>query len=138
MRHITPVIRILLQDNLYTGGPAHELKGTGPDGIAGIIGAVLLDRRRAGHGRRVHGEVVEEGSKDLFECDLDRVVIHNFDGIDRTPGEFGIGELTRVVVRMVGVDLALQVELDRLGIEVGAVVELHALAQVKGVLQAVI
>jgi hypothetical protein len=78
------------------------------------------------------GEVRQEGRVGFVEGELDGQVVERLDALDRREEE-GERERAGVVERVVLVEHALEGEDDGLGVELGAVVEGHPLAQAEGV-----
>src|SRR6266545_4762756 len=112
--------------------PFDELERPGADRVErDVLVAILLERGRADHHRGRMRELVDERRERCLECDARRVIV------DR------LGHRDVVVVQAVALELvvrighAIEAHLDGLGLEVGAVVEFHALAQLDRVDEAV-
>ena len=105
-----------------------------PPAVAAEVLAVGLDglRRDAGEAADGAGQHGQHRGVGLLQGERDRVRIRDRDLVDR-PEREDEGERARVVERVLRVEHAIEVELDRVGVEVAAVVELHALAQREGV-----
>ena len=104
--------------------PFDELERAGANGVEGdVLAAVLLQRRRADHHRRGMRELGDERRERRLQRNARRVIVD----------DLGLGDV--VVVQAIalevifGVGHAIEVRLDRIGLEVGAVVELDALFQ---------
>ena len=97
-----------------------------------VVQAPLLYRSRGAHPQIDLAEGIEERSEGLPEIDLDGAIVHHFGVVVGAQHEDG---LLRFGLR---VNDAVQVELHRLGVEEGAVVELDILTKVEGVGQAVV
>eukprot|EP01022_Parablepharisma_sp_SALTPOND_P030360 TRINITY_DN760_c2_g5_i1.p1 TRINITY_DN760_c2_g5~~TRINITY_DN760_c2_g5_i1.p1 ORF type:complete len:1316 (-),score=509.04 TRINITY_DN760_c2_g5_i1:3474-7421(-) len=112
--------------------PLDELEGTCADRVEGnVLVAVLLQRSRRNHHRRRVGQHVDEGRERLLQDDLDGVVVQ----------DFGLGDTVEEVVALqlvVRVGDAVEHGLDGIGLEHGTVLELHALLEADGVLQAIL
>ena len=110
-------------------------------GVGALI-AVLAHRGRAHHqrqSRRQEGaELAEEQTPGPVEHEIDGGVVHHLD-LGQMP-ERRAPERARALVEVleIGVDHAPEVERHGLGVEGGAVVEAHALAQVETVARAAV
>ena len=137
-----PVVGIGFDGDVVAFDPFNELERAGAncaDGRGAVGCAVGFDRSRAGDGEHIHRQVGQEGRQRGAEGELDGVVIHLFDAgdpagiIETAPHRLVVLEdLLGEVVGVVGEAPALEVEDHCIGIEVGAVVELDALAQGAG------
>jgi hypothetical protein len=94
--------------------------------------AILLDGRRrdAGQGADRTAETGENWRVRLFQMERDRIRIDHLGFLDRSQDE-DEGKRARIVVGMILVRYAIEVELDGVGVEVRAVVKLDALAQLE-------
>jgi hypothetical protein len=127
-----PVVLVALHDELVPRSKAHELEGSGADrierqpGFAVVVGSLLRDDHRVvalGSGVAQVGEHCRAGSRQV-ELDRERV----------DHGGWILGVDRRQVVRgeALGVlDHPRQVPGRYIGGQVGAIMELHAVAQVK-------
>src|SRR5579859_378936 len=94
-----------------------------------IVVAVLLDRRGT---RDVAGELPGKKGVGVLRLDLERVIVHRAERVDweqairRAAGAHG------VVILEVLIQQSIELELHGLGVEVGAIMELDALAQIEG------
>src|SRR5215207_7131288 len=124
--------------------PLHELERAGADRVLPEVLDVLLYRLGRGDPERAHGDVLEERPLRLLEVDAHRVLVHDvdarYDGVVVEAPELAhvVGEVlalapAALVVGVVAVAPAVEVELDRLGVELGAVVELYAVPELEGV-----
>ncbi len=125
LRRAAPVAREGLHHDLFVLGPADELVRPGPDGGPGdrgrVLARVLLGRVHRG---LTQGDVAQEHRPGLLGVDPHRVGVHDLHPVDR-------GE-RRGAAQLVGrVGQTLDAELDRLGGEVLAVVELDAAPQLE-------
>ena len=160
---LAPVVLVADDGDLAVADvPALELEGAGAgrvlEGVRGVaervlvaaevVGVVLLERRRALHREAGQGEGGREAAGHLRDLDDGRRLVGRLAALveARDVGRAGeAAEHVLVVLRGRGagrqaleVVPAVEVEADRLGVEVGAVGERHALAEGEGVLQPVL
>ena len=125
LRGAVPVAREGLHHDLFVLGPADELEGPGADGSPRdrdrVLARVLLGRVHRG---LAQGDVAQEHRPRLLGVDPHGVGIHDLHPVDRRE--------RRGAPQLVGrVGQALDAELDRVGVEILAVVELDAPAQLE-------
>ena len=121
----------------------HELVGAGA-GTGGILADVAARSLQASgaddRGGQAHRQVLLERGVGGAQRDLDGVIVDSLEGGDA--GACGLLAEHEGRVRHVGGAVGLELALDGGdhggGVEVGAVMELHALAQLDGVLQSII
>ena len=106
--------------------PFDEFEWAGPDRIGRDVLAVLGHRRRADHHARRVREIVQERGKGRLQGDLRRVIVDDF-------GLADIAVKPIALQLVVGIGDAIEIGLDRGGIEVRAVVKLDALLELDGV-----
>src|SRR5450759_2931804 len=129
-----PVRVIADQDDVLTLVPLHELVGTGAD--RGFHDGVVPGGKGLGADDRsgqAHGQVRQERGVLLAHVDRHGVGVDHDDVLNRAEHEAGVAHVGRDLRRKLAVD----VELDGVGVEVGAVVELDALLQLERVAEAV-
>ena len=125
LRLLVPVVVEALQSVPVALLPAHELEGAGADRRAGgraVVLALGLDLLLVDDGAPAVGQGGEEGEVHLLEVQDDRVVVHDLDVVQVLGIGFDVGPHLR--------GGAFQRELDVLRLQILAVVELHALAEV--------
>ena len=131
IRPAAPVGVVPLHRHVVALHPLDELEGAGPDRMQGqVLSPFLMRGGRDDRARRV-GHDEEERPKGLLESHAHRGVVHDLGGLDHRRVE------TRLEGLLVAED-AVEEVLDGLGVERGAVVELHALSQLEGPRQAVL
>ena len=126
----TPVVLVLHTLEIVGLLPFHELVRAGAHGVEHDVLAVLLERGGGNHDRGGMRELVDEGRERRLQGDLGGEVVDHF-GL----GDVGIQAVPLQLVFRVG--NAVEVDFDGFGVEVGAVVELHALAQMEGIYEPV-
>ena len=107
--------------------------------LAGVT-VVLLGGRRAHDALPGHRQAAEEGRAGIRQREPERVFVHHVHlghGVVRDRAEreivVGVDALARQhITWIVGIDGAVEIIGDRAGVHRGAVVELHAAAQLKG------
>ena len=121
-----PVVRVGLERDPVPLHPLDELERAGPDRVRGEVVPLLLDVLRRQHddapAARV-GHPGEEHRERPLAHDVDGVLVDDLDLLHRGQRRLGAG--LRVV------QLALDAELDGLGVEGLPVVELHAAAELE-------
>ena len=122
-----PVVLIGGQGDVLGGDPLHELEGAGAHGVAGelLLGDAVVV---VGVDDGAVPQHVDEVAVGVLQVDGDGVVVHDVAAVHREGGELHPGLIAE----------ALHGQLHIVGGEVVAVVELHALPQVEGVVQAVL
>ena len=112
--------------------PVLEHERAGADWMEGdVLAAPFGERRRRDHRRRGMGEGVDERAERLLEGDLDGMGSNRFDLGDTV-------ELVDTQQPVLAVGNAVEIDLDGFGVEIGAVVELDALAQLERIDEAVV
>src|SRR5215213_8186495 len=140
----TPPVIVGLHAYLGVPLPLDELEGSAPDRLLPEVVDVLLYGRRRSYREGRHGEVLDKRPQRLCEGESYSIVVHNVDALDdgvvvESPelggvvGEFRGPAPASLVVGVLGVAPAVEVELHRIGVELRPVVELDALAQLEGV-----
>ena len=117
------VVGVLDQLDLVAVDLAHEFERAGADQVLVELLAVLLRGIRRDNRDEVRRQREREERIGFLEGHPDRVRIDDFGllvGTEQWPGHLGAGGL---------IDHAIEIELQRLGVERGAVVEFHILAQ---------
>src|SRR5690606_12308303 len=132
-----PVVRVAVDHDTLVRQPFDEFERTGAGGVAAIVLAVLLHGGRRDDQPGRIGKVGEEWREGFLQLELDRVRIDYVYRLDRRKVE-GEGKWPGVVERVVLTKHAVEVEFHRVGIEIGAVVEFHALAQLERVGSAIL
>ena len=139
---LVPVVVVCDELDILALVPRDELVGASADRVLHEAGRILLeDSRACDRCSHRHGKVLDERSRGRSKRDLHRVVSVGLDGLDavsfrsRAEREGSIGHIGRAARAL---ELALDALLHGLGVEVGAVVELHALLQAERVGQAVV
>ncbi len=129
---LLPVVRELLAHDGFGLLPLHELERAGTHGMEGDVLVAPLgecgggDHRGGGVAQRV-----DEGAEGLLERDAQGLRVHGLDlghAVELVGAQQAVGRVHH----------AVQVGLGSGGVEVGAVVELHARTQLEGVHQAVL
>ncbi len=133
-----PVVGVLLEHDLLAPLPAHVAERAGAHRVERIVGAPFPHGGGAHDGRGGRGEDREERGARLLEHEAHRGLVHHLDGLDVAEEVAGEGILAELVGRMLGVELPLDGELHRLGVEGRPVVELDGLAQLERVPEAVL
>ena len=126
LRRLAPVFGILGQLDAVALHPLHQLERSGADGLGGVGRGGLLSHHR----RIAPAQIEQERAVRLLERDLERRRIDDLDVLDA---------LEQRLLR-IGAELAarpVERELGIVGVEIGAVVELHALLEVERVGQPV-
>src|SRR5215210_1223328 len=140
----TPPVVVGLHAYLGVSLPLDELVRSAADRLLPEVFDVLLYGCRRSYREGRHGKVRDERSKRLFEREPYGVLIESVDTLDdgvivEAPETAAVvGEVrgpapTTLMVRVLGVAPAVEVELHRIGVELRPVVELDALAQLEGV-----
>ncbi len=139
LRCAAPVIHILLNNDVVAFNPFHKFEGAGSHTAAGgrtIAFASRLNGSRAGDGEHIHGEVRQEGRQRVAQIEFNGIVVNFLDFgddtgvIKTTPHRLVIfKDLAGVVVGVRGKAPALEVEDHSIGIEIGAIMEFDAFAQ---------
>ncbi len=96
-----------------------------------VLVAVLFQRRRRNHHRRRVRQYVDEGRERFLQRDLDRIVVEHIGAGHAIEQDIAL----QLVVR---IGHAVHRGLYRIGLEIGVVVEFHALAQPYRIFQAVL
>ena len=140
LRRAVPVVGELLETQPLTAVPGRQLVGSAARLVGGheLVGlallhtTVLLDRVLADdrRGRRIDHGAQEIGGR-LLDLHLEPVRVDDAGRLDE------VGQLRCLALGQVHRHHAVPRELDVLGVQVGAVVELHALTDGEGVRQAV-
>ncbi len=115
---LAPVVFVAFQDDTVVLDVLHELERAGADGSGGP--AVFVQRLRGEHGAGEVGDELGQVGCGLLHDETHRVVIHLFQGIQ-------IGQRRHVFFLELG-----DVQHYRVGVEGGAVVEIHPLAEIEG------
>ncbi len=136
-RLAVPVVGVLLDHHGLVRTPFDKFEGPGTRRVAAEIGPVLLDRLGRGDQAGRIGEVRQERRVGRVQGEDDGHVVGGLDALDRAEEE-AQRERPGVVIGVVLVENAIEVELHRLGVQRAAVVEGHALAQLEGVDGAVV
>ena len=137
-----PVVRVPLGDHLLAAHALHEAEGPGAGRVLGdALVAVLLERGRADEHRGAAAaldELAEEVAVGLAQDDLHGALVGGLHFLEELPDPRGVGVGARVELRRVLGRAAVDVVLHRRRVEVRAVVELDALAELEGVGQRVL
>src|SRR5579883_869359 len=118
---LVPILVELLDGDVVLGHALDEFVGAGANGMSREVLALRLGRLGRQHHAGAVGQCREQRRERRGEIELDRLVVNHLDALDGADLAFA--------VRAFEVEVALDVELDRLGVERGAVLEEHALAQ---------
>ena len=137
MRLGAPVIGVRRDGDVVVLDPLDEAVRPRADGVLqDAQGAVLAHGRRAHDAGPDHGQAGRERRERPGERDAHRVIVDRGIGLDKAVGEadeaFG-ARLFEHVVLVVRVEQPVEVLHQRGGVEGGAVLEAHALAQGEGV-----
>ena len=135
---IFPVRRVLLQDHTLAAVPGGEAEGARSHRMGWIVRAPLHHRRWAHDRGRALGQDRDEGGPRLVEEEGHPLLAQHLDGLHVAEEEVREGVLAQLVGGMVGIDLALDGELDGLGVQRRAVMEGDAPPELEGVLESVL
>ena len=124
---LVPVVGVALQHHAVAGRPRLDDEGPGADGIAVVVVALGLDRRRRMDGAVLVGPRQQRGEvhRRILERVDDRQVVLGFDAQR-------VGDVEGAAAVVLGVLLAVEVEGHRLGVERRAVRELHVGPELEG------
>jgi hypothetical protein len=132
LRGAVPVVWIALDHDLGVALPFGEAVGAGADGLAAKVLAALADGFwRYDQPGRI-GEVGQQRGVGFLQVEDDSARVGGFGAFDGAEEE-GEREGAGVVLRVLVVQHAVEVELDRLGVERRAVVELDAMPEREGI-----
>ena len=140
------VVGVLHQRDVVLFDPLLDHEGTGADWLAAKLGQPHFLHRRRRNDAEVAVEPAQERGEGPTEHQLDGVVVDDLGvivGVDlveslaRDDDRFRI-DLFTGRVQLASLDHAIEGELDRLGVERGAIVEGHTFLQFEGVRQSVV
>jgi hypothetical protein len=121
----TPVVLVAHQVHELPLLPRLEPVGPGAHGVVPVLGSEAPYGRGALHGGGAMGQVGQKGGEGVLEAQAHGVAVHHLHPLQ-------LGEEEGEGARQLPGDKALQVELDGLGVEGGAVVEGDAPAEPYG------
>ena len=129
VRAVAPVAVEAVDDDLLALVPGLERERPGADGVLGERVAPRADPGRRHH--REHREVAEQRRVRTADVDLDGVGVDRDDLLDVLEQRAPVAAARAEVVRVAGVEQALEREHDRVGVERRAVVEDDLVAELE-------